>query len=79
MMGDRGRGHRLRVGATASVTTEEAKWQALAGAIKRCSKHEFTRHPNSTHDVPSTSCYMATVSKTGLTIAEGAATLSVPR
>jgi hypothetical protein len=53
------------------VTTEEAKQWALLGAVKRHSKHEFMRHPNSSHDVPSTSWDMTTVSKTGPMIAEG--------
>jgi hypothetical protein len=51
--------------------TEEAKRQALAGAVKRRSKHEFMRHPNSSYDVPSTSRDTATVSKMGPKIVEG--------
>jgi hypothetical protein len=37
------------------VTTEEAKQRALIDAIKGRSKLEFTCHPNTSHDAPSTS------------------------
>jgi hypothetical protein len=35
------------------------------------SKHMFTHHPNSSHDLPTTSWHMATVSKIGPTIVMG--------
>jgi hypothetical protein len=52
---------------------------ALAGVVKRCSKHEFMCHPISSHDVPSTSRDMAIISKMGPMINEGSAMLRVPR
>jgi hypothetical protein len=61
------------------VTTEEAKRRAPANTLKRRSKHEFTRHPNSSHDTPSTSWDTTTISKMGPIIAEGPANLRVPR
>jgi hypothetical protein len=53
------------------VTTEEAKRQGLTGAVKRHSKNDFMHHPDSSYDAPFTSQDMATVCKTGPTIAEG--------
>jgi hypothetical protein len=75
-MGDHARGCRLSIGATFSfiargVTTEEAKRRAFTGVVKRCSKHEFTCHPNSWYDTPSTSQDTATISKMGPMIVEG--------
>jgi hypothetical protein len=61
------------------VTTEEAKRQDLASAVKRRSKNEFTSHANSSHDTPSTSRDTSTVSKMGPMIVEGPATLWVLR
>jgi hypothetical protein len=43
------------------------------------SKHKFTHHPNSSHDAPSTSRDMATVSKTGPMITVGPQQLKVLR
>jgi hypothetical protein len=59
--------------------TEEAKRRALVGVVKRHNKHEFTFHPNSSYDAPTTSWDMATVSKMGPVIAERSAMLRVPR
>jgi hypothetical protein len=53
------------------VTIEEAKRLGLAGAIKRHSKYEFLRHPNSSYDIPSTSRDTEIISKMGPTIAMG--------
>jgi hypothetical protein len=47
------------------------KWRALIGTIKGHSKHIFTRHPNSSHDVPTTLKDTTTVSKTGPMIVVG--------
>jgi hypothetical protein len=83
-MGGRARGHRFTQGRPPAlyphgVTTEEAKQQTLADVVKGCSKHEFTHHPNSSHDAPSTLKDMATVSKTGPTIVVGLLQLRVLR
>jgi hypothetical protein len=43
----------------------------------RRSKHEFTCHPNSSHDAPSTSWDMITISKTGPMIVVGLQQLKV--
>jgi hypothetical protein len=84
-MGDCVRGCRL---CTRVTTSFIALWcnnrggkaaSPLAGIVKRCSKHKFTRHPNSSHDMPSTSWDMAIVSKSGLMIAKGPTMLRVPR
>jgi hypothetical protein len=61
------------------VTTEEAKRWALTDVGKGRSKHEFTCHPNSSHDVPSTSWDMTTVSKMGPKIAMGLQQIRVLR
>jgi hypothetical protein len=81
-MGDRTRGHRLCVGATTSFiapwcNNRGGKAAALAGAIKRGSKHEFMHHLDSSHNAPSTSRDMTTISKMGPMITEGPAMLRV--
>jgi hypothetical protein len=53
------------------VTIEEAKRRAPIGVVKGCGKHEFTHHPNSSHDAPSTSRDMTTISKIVPTIVMG--------
>jgi hypothetical protein len=78
-MGGHARGHRFTQMATTSFI---APWCNNRGdkamGPYRHSKHEFTHHPNSSHDAPSTSQdTVATVSKTdpmivvGLLISQG--------
>jgi hypothetical protein len=59
-MGGHVKGRRFMQGASTSFiaqqcNNEEPKRKALTGTVKGHGKHEFTCHPNSSHDVPSTS------------------------
>jgi hypothetical protein len=84
MMGGQARGHRLTVGVTTSFIdpwcdNRGGKRCALIDTLKGCSKHEFTRHLNSSHDAPFTSWDTTTISKIGPMIAVGLLQLRVLR